>query len=201
MTWGFDSIYEVSDETRQKMSISAKNRFMMSIHPLLGKSRPDVTGNNNCMRNPDIRKKFLSKYIVIDNKDIITQVFDLPSFCKKQELVLNNMRCLARSGSSSIQGLKCLYYDISKRQQSWNKYLLKNYIFKVISPNGDITYYDKQSHITKRYNHSKYHISLVLNNKSDNHKGWVFSKCHPQESIDYIELSIYNLKHGNHLPT
>ncbi len=110
MTWGYNGIYEITKATRKKMSKS-KTGYN---NPWYGKKRPDISelhkGDNNVMRNPDIRKKFCHKWVLIDKNGKEYKVDDLSSFCNEYNLIIHNMYCLARSGGKSRTGWR-IYKD------------------------------------------------------------------------------------------
>lgn len=106
MNYGYYSIYELSDITRKKMSISKTG----NKNPWYGKKRPEISdihkGDKNCMRNPEIRKKFLKTYLLSDINNIEYIVNDLHLFCKEHNININSMYSISSTGKT-IKGWKC----------------------------------------------------------------------------------------------
>ena len=106
MTYGYDTIYEISDISREKMRLSKTG----DKNPWYGKKRPDISllhkGDNNCMRNPEVRKKFLKKYLLSDKNGIEYITDDIHLFCKEHNLSIGSMHSIASTGKT-IKGWRC----------------------------------------------------------------------------------------------
>lgn len=145
---------KISDETRKKMSESAKKR------PPISEETRKKQSFHSSNASPETRKLIsdanAKTYQFVNPEGEKITIHNLTKFCEENNLKFRNMISVNSGKQKSCKG--------------WTKYGRK--LHKLLSPEGKIISFYKIVDICKKYNLWDKYVGMLLSNKLLEYKGW-----------------------------
>lgn len=163
---------KISEETREKI-----RKSLMENHPMKGKSRDDIKGDNNPAKRPEIREK-ISKaktghIVSSETKNKISNTLAGTTWEEKFGKEKADRLKKERSELSSKLNKGKVISEESKNKMRESSV---KHTYKVISPDNEVFYIKSLNKFADDYGYPRASIKYHVRYNTDSYKGWKIRK-------------------------